>query len=58
MIFLGLRSNIGVEKALLSPAIHSRAEELLSEKKLTFSDETYHNPDFFLADEVTLYLLG
>ena len=57
-IFLGLRSNIGVEKALLPPAIHSRAEELLSEKKLTFSDETYHNPDFFLADEVALYLLG
>ena len=57
-IFLGLRSEIGIEKTLLPPAMRSRAEELLDEKKLTFSNGSYQNPDFFLADEIALYLLG
>jgi oxygen-independent coproporphyrinogen-3 oxidase len=55
-IFLGLRSDIGVKKALLTSAMRSRAEELLNEK-LTFTNGTYYNMDFFLADEIALYLL-
>ena len=57
-IFLGLRSNIGIAKTLLPPAMQSRAEDLLSEKRLTFSNGNYLNVDFFLADEIALYLLN
>ncbi len=57
-IFLGLRSDIGIEKALLSSAMQHRADDLLNENKLLFSSGNYLNPDFFLADEIALYLLG
>ena len=57
-IFLGLRSTIGIAKALLPTAIQQRADYLVERKKLTFDNGTYQNPDFFLADEIALYLLN
>ena len=56
-IFLGLRSTVGVEKRMLPAAAQKRADELLVAQKLDFSDGNYQNPDFFLADEIALYLL-
>lgn len=56
-IFLGLRSIIGVEKRILSLKMQENADYLVLKDKLIFDGTTYHNPDFFLADEITLYLL-
>ena len=57
-IFLGLRSNIGVEKKSLSSPMQQRAEFLCEEKKLNSTSTHYHNSNFFLADELSLYILG
>ena len=57
-IFLGLRSTIGIAKALLPTAIQQRADYLVGKDKLTFDNGTYQNPDFFLADEIALYLIN
>ena len=57
-IFLGLRSAIGIAKALLPTAIQQRADYLVEKNKLVFDNGTYQNPDFFLADEIALYLIN
>ena len=57
-IFLGLRSNIGIEKKLLSSSMKQRAEFLCEEKKLNRTSTHFHNHNFFLADELSLYILG
>ena len=57
-IFLGLRSSIGIEKAILPPAMRAKAETLCKEKKLSCDDSRYYNEDFFLSDELALYLLA
>jgi len=57
-IFLGLRSSIGVEKALLTQEMRERAKFLCEEKKLIASETHYHNKNFFLSDELALYILG
>ena len=57
-IFLGLRSNIGIEKTALPPSMQQRAAFLCEEKKLNASDTHYYNDDFFLSDELALYILG
>ena len=56
-IFLGLRSNIGIEKAILPIEMQRRAETLCKEKKLSCDDSRYYNEDFFLSDELALYIL-
>jgi len=57
-IFLGLRSNVGVEKESLTKEMQQRAKFLCDEKKLIFTDTHYHNDNFFLSDELALYILG
>ncbi len=56
-IFLGLRSNIGVEKSLLSEQMTKRADILCKGGKLLFDTTHYHNNNFFLSDELALYIL-
>ncbi len=56
-IFLGLRSIIGINKHLLPSEMQKRADYLVSKKKLLWDGSHYHNSDFFLADEIALYLL-
>jgi len=56
-LFLGLRSCVGVGEETLTPAIRRRADLLIGEGKLFRRDGRLYNPDFFLADEVALYLL-
>lgn len=55
-IFLGFRSCVGVKASLLSKEEQSKAELLVKEKKLTSKDDTYYNPEYLLADEITLFL--
>ena len=57
-IFLGLRSNIGVEKLSLSKKMQSNAALLCEENKLRSNSTHYYNDNFFLADELSLYILG
>ncbi len=56
-LFLGLRSRIGIDRELLTPSEEERAELLTKAGKLRRRPEGYENPDFFLADEIALYLL-
>ena len=53
-IFLGLRSCIGVEKKLLDPA---KIATLLQEDKIYEDTERIYNKNFFIADEMALFLL-
>lgn len=56
-IFLGLRSSIGIESSILSSQQIKRAEFLVDEKKLLHHNNRYFAKDFFLADEIALYLI-
>jgi oxygen-independent coproporphyrinogen-3 oxidase len=57
-LFLGLRSNIGISKSLLSESMRQKADFLCSEKKLLSNTAHYYNDNFFLSDELALYILG
>ncbi len=57
-LFLGWRSRIGVSAAHLTATMQARADVLVAAGKLTRQDGRYHNPNLFLADEVTLFVLG
>lgn len=57
-IFLGLRSDIGVKKSLLSSHMLHNATLLCKENKLRCTDTHYYNENFFLSDELALYILG
>ncbi len=56
-IFLGLRSCVGVDKSILPLPMQARADYLVQKEKLRFDGDRYHNLDFFIADEVALYLI-
>ena len=55
-IFLGFRSCVGVKKELLSTNELKQANILLEEKKLLLKDDTLFNPEYLLADEITLFI--
>ncbi len=57
-LLLGLRSCIGVEKNILQDNILKRAKLLISEKKLTETETHIFSTNYFLADEIALYLLS
>ena len=57
-IFLGLRSTVGVQKSLLSDKMKQKADILHEKKKLRSDDTHYNNNNFFLSDELALYILG
>ena len=57
-IFLGLRSNVGIARSVLPSVMQQRADFLCKEKKLKFDTTHYYNDNFFLADELSLYILG
>ncbi len=56
-LFLGLRSNIGIEKSLLNASMHAKAKILCEEGKLVQNPTHYYNTDYFLSDELALYIL-
>ena len=55
-IFLGLRSEIGIQSSILNKNELKQAELLVEEKKLTINNATFYNKDFLLADEIALFL--
>ena len=57
-LFLGLRSNIGIQKSLLTEKMRKKADFLCKEKKLLSNTTHYYNDNFFLSDELALYILG
>ena len=57
-IFLGLRSIVGVEKSSLTQEMQKRADFLCTERKLNCNTTHYYNKNFFLSDELALYILG
>jgi oxygen-independent coproporphyrinogen-3 oxidase len=57
-LFLGLRSVVGVPKSILPPAMQQRADLLVQRNKLLKQKDIYYNQNFFLSDEIVLYILG
>jgi len=57
-IFLGLRSCIGIEKSILSDAMIKNAQFLCTEGKLKCNETHFYNENFFLSDELVLFILG
>ena len=57
-IFLGLRSCIGIEKSILSDKMIKNARLLCQEKKLRCNDTHFYNDNFFLSDELVLFILN
>jgi len=57
-LFLGLRSNVGIKKSLLSDTMRQKADFLCEENKLLSNTTHYYNDNFFLSDELALYILG
>ncbi len=55
-IFLGLRSQVGIDASLLKSSQKEKADILLQEGKIRFKNNRYYNDDFLLADEIALYL--
>lgn len=55
-IFLGLRSKVGVKRDILSKTQIEKANILVDEKKLTCRGDTYYSRDYFIADEIVLFL--
>ncbi len=56
-IFLGLRSCIGIKKSILSDEMLKKMPLLCNEHKLIYNDTHYYNSNFFLSDELALYIL-
>ena len=55
-LFLGFRSIVGVKEKTFNPQELQRAKILVEEKKLLLKNETFYNPDYLLADEITLFI--
>ncbi len=55
-ILLGMRSNVGFDSGILNKDELDKASQLLLEQKLTYHDKKFFNPNFFLADELALYI--
>ena len=55
-IFLGLRSMIGIDLACFSPKEMTQVKILLEAKKLTCKANRVFNNDYFLSDEIALYI--
>ena len=56
-IFLGARSSIGIALSLFDAKERERVELLIKEKKLTCKDNRVYNPDYFLSDEIALFIV-
>ncbi|WP_187648187.1 radical SAM family heme chaperone HemW [Nitrosophilus labii] len=57
-IFLGFRSIVGVDIKILNENMLKRAEILKNENKIYEKQNRLYNKNFFLADEIALYLIG
>ncbi len=57
-LFLGLRSCIGIETATLPEAMQESISLLVKEGKLHERGERCYNSNYFLSDELVLFILG
>ncbi len=57
-IFLGFRSIVGVDIKILDEDMLKRAEILKNENKIQEKNNRLYNKNFFLADELALFLIG
>ncbi len=57
-IFLGLRSTVGIKKSILPNKMLQKAQILLKENKLTSNKTHFYNTNFFLSDEIALFIMG
>ena len=57
-LFLGLRSNIGVDETILDKEMKKRADFLVEKEKLVKNKNIYKNNNYFISDELVLYILG
>ncbi len=57
-IFLGFRSIIGIEESILPIEMKTKADFLVEKKKLIKEENLYQNKNFFISDELALYVLG
>lgn len=57
-LFLGFRSFVGVDQTLLSKAQDTQAKILHEGGLLDFRNGHYYNPNFLIADEITLRIEG
>ena len=57
-LFLGLRSNVGIECSALNAKEQENVNLLLQEKKLTCKDERIYNNDYLLSDEIVLFIIN
>ncbi len=57
-IFLGLRSSIGIDKANLPEHIFKRAILLADKGKLKIKENHFYNKNYFLSDEISLFLMS
>ena len=55
-IFLGFRSSIGVHKSIFNKIELKKIDILLQEKKLKQINHIFYCLDYFLADEITLFI--
>lgn len=55
-IFLGLRSAIGISLEHFSPTEMQRVKLLIEEKKLSTNGSRVFNDDYFLSDEIALFI--
>ena len=56
-LFLGMRSNVGIKKSLLTEKMLQNAQILCDAKKIHCDNDTLYNNNYFLSDELVLYLL-
>jgi len=57
-ILLGLRSIVGFSKELLTKEEIERTIYLVEDKKLILKENRFYNPNYFLSDEIALYIMG
>lgn len=57
-IFLGFRSIIGVKKDILNDEMIKKADILIKNGKISEKNGKLYNKNFFLADEISLYIIS
>ena len=55
-LFLGWRSNIGVNRNILNKTMKKQADFLVEKKKLNLVENIYYNNNYFIADELVLFV--
>jgi len=56
-LFLGLRSTIGIKEDILNEEMKKRADFLVEKEKLVKDKKIYRNKNYFISDELVLYIL-